>query len=195
MIIYGAGGHAKVVASALDEVNCYFEDNTERASFNNKDVYTYSAALLPDELVIIAIGDNAARKQCASKVKHDFGTAIHPSSVVDASIRIGVGTQILHGAIVQAGTTLGEHTIVNTGASVDHDCTIGSFCHIAPQVTLCGNVTIGSGTLIGAGATIIPGITIGDNCTIGAGSVVTKDIPSNVTAVGNPARIIKQNER
>ena len=38
-----------------------------------------------------------------------------------------------------------------------------------------------------------PGVTIGDKCIIGAGSVVTKDIPENSTAVGNPARVIKQN--
>ena len=42
------------------------------------------------------------------------------------------------------------------------------------------------------GAVILPGVTIGDNCVIGAGSVVTKDIPSNVVAVGNPCRIIKR---
>ena len=39
--------------------------------------------------------------------------------------------------------------------------------------------------------TILPGVTIGDNVTIGAGSVVTKDVPSNVVAVGNPCRVIK----
>jgi maltose O-acetyltransferase len=45
---------------------------------------------------------------------------------------------------------------------------------------------------IGGSVTILPGVTIGDNVTIGAGSVVVKDIPSNVVAVGNPARVIKK---
>lgn len=52
-------------------------------------------------------------------------------------------------------------------------------------------VTIGDNVWIGGGAIICPGVTIGDNTTIGAGSVVTKNIPSNVLAVGNPCRVIK----
>lgn len=53
-------------------------------------------------------------------------------------------------------------------------------------------VHIGKNCWIGAGAIIVPGITIGDNVVIGAGSVVTKDIPSNVVAVGNPCRILRE---
>ena len=53
-------------------------------------------------------------------------------------------------------------------------------------------VHIGKNCWIGAGALIMPGITIGDNSVIGAGSVVTKDIPSNVVAVGNPCRVLRE---
>ncbi len=53
-------------------------------------------------------------------------------------------------------------------------------------------VHIGKNCWIGAGAIILPGVTIGDNVVIGAGSVVTKDIPSNVVAVGNPCRIMRE---
>lgn len=53
-------------------------------------------------------------------------------------------------------------------------------------------VHIGSGVWIGAGAIILPGITIGENSVIGAGSVVTKDIPPNVVAVGNPCRVLRE---
>ncbi len=53
-------------------------------------------------------------------------------------------------------------------------------------------VHIGENCWIGAGALIMPGITIGDNVVIGAGSVVTKDIPSNVVAVGNPCRVQRE---
>ena len=53
-------------------------------------------------------------------------------------------------------------------------------------------VHIGKNCWIGAGALILPGVTIGDNVVIGAGSVVTKDIPSNVIAVGNPCRVLRE---
>jgi maltose O-acetyltransferase len=52
-------------------------------------------------------------------------------------------------------------------------------------------ITIGDDVWIGGGAIICPGVTIGNNSTIGAGSIVTKDIPANVVAVGNPCRIIR----
>ena len=53
-------------------------------------------------------------------------------------------------------------------------------------------VHIGRNCWIGAGAVIVPGVTIGDNTVIGAGSVVTKDIPANVVAVGNPCRVMRE---
>ncbi len=52
-------------------------------------------------------------------------------------------------------------------------------------------ITIGNNVWIGAQCIILAGVTIGDNCVIGAGSVVTRDIPSNVVAVGNPCRVLK----
>lgn len=54
------------------------------------------------------------------------------------------------------------------------------------------SVKIGRNCWIGAGAIILPGITIGDNVVVGAGSVVTKDLPSNVVAVGNPCKVLRE---
>ncbi len=87
---------------------------------------------------------------------------------------------------------------------------VGDYTMIAPNVTIAtaGHpilpelrekgyqynfpVHIGRNCWIGAGALIMPGVTIGDNAVIGAGSVVTKDLPSNVVAVGNPCRAIRE---
>lgn len=52
-------------------------------------------------------------------------------------------------------------------------------------------IKVGNDVWIGGGVTVLPGVTIGDNVVIGAGSVVTKDIPSNVVAYGNPCRVVK----
>ena len=86
-------------------------------------------------------------------------------------------------------------TLVREGATMGANCTIicgitiGKYSFIGPNATLCGGVSVGECSFIGAGATILPYIKIGKNCMIGAGSVVTKDIPDNVTAYGNPAKI------
>ena len=53
-------------------------------------------------------------------------------------------------------------------------------------------IKIGSGCWLGGGVIVLPGVTIGDGSVIGAGSVVTKDIPPNSLAVGNPCRVIKK---
>lgn len=87
--------------------------------------------------------------------------------------------------------------------------TIGDDCFIGPNVsiyTACHStdpverntrrewaepVTIGNNVWIGGSVTVLPGVNIGDNVTIGAGSVVTRDIPDNAVAVGNPCRTIR----
>ena len=53
-------------------------------------------------------------------------------------------------------------------------------------------VHIGRNCWLGAGVIVLPGVTIGDNTVVGAGSVVTKDLPSNVVAVGNPCRVMRE---
>lgn len=65
---------------------------------------------------------------------------------------------------------------------------------VAPQLReymYCAPVTIGDNCWIGANAVLCPGVTIGANTVIGAGSVVTRDIPANVVAAGNPCRVIR----
>ncbi|MDT2045913.1 sugar O-acetyltransferase [Priestia flexa] len=62
----------------------------------------------------------------------------------------------------------------------------------APYRTLTKPVTIGDNVWIGGNAIILPGVTIGNNSVIGAGSVVTKSIPENSLAIGNPCRVVKE---
>lgn len=107
---------------------------------------------------------------------------------------------------------MGKGVYANSNFTVvdDGDVFIGDFVMFGPNVTIAtaGHpirpdlrekalqynipVHIGNNVWVGAGAIILPGITIGDNSVIGAGSVVTKDIPENVVAVGNPCKILRQ---
>ena len=106
----------------------------------------------------------------------------------------------------------GQHVYANFNLTLvdDEAIFVGDFVKFGPGVVVCTAahpilpelrrkeyqfnlpVHIGSGVWIGAGAIILPGITIGENSVIGAGSVVTKDIPPNVVAVGNPCRVLRE---
>lgn len=193
MYLYGASGHAKVIADILQsqgkQLKGMVDDNP---AVNELMEYPVLHGLENPSPVIISIGDNKTRQKVAEKLqKSEFETAVHTSAVVSPHSVIESGTVVMQGAIIQAGSTIGKHCIVNTGASVDHDCVLGNFVHVSPHATLCGNVRVDEGTWIGAGTTVIQGVTIGKWCVIGAGAVVTKDIPDNVVVVGNPARILR----
>lgn len=106
--------------------------------------------------------------------------------------------------------TLGEGTYINMNCSFIDDgrITIGKAVMFGANVAIAtvghpirpdmrgymytDPVTIGDNCWIGANVTICPGVTIGENTVIGAGSVVTRDIPANVIAVGNPCRVLRE---
>ena len=106
---------------------------------------------------------------------------------------------------------MGKNVYANFNLTLvdDGEIYIGDYTMIGPNVTIAtaGHpvlpelrqeayqfnipVHIGKNVWIGAGVIILPGVTVGDNTVIGAGSVVTKDIPSDVVAVGNPCRVLR----
>ena len=106
---------------------------------------------------------------------------------------------------------LGKNVYINAGVKLVDDTHIyvGDYTMMGPNVVLAtaGHpidpvlrekglqynqpVHIGRNCWLGAGVIVMPGVTIGDNSVIGAGSVVTKDIPANVVAVGNPCRVLR----
>ena len=106
---------------------------------------------------------------------------------------------------------IGKNVYANYGLTLVDDTHIyvGDYTMFGPNVTIAtaGHpidpelrraglqynmpVRIGSNCWLGAGVIVMPGVTIGDNAVIGAGSIVTKDIPANVVAVGNPCRVIR----
>jgi sugar O-acyltransferase (sialic acid O-acetyltransferase NeuD family) len=136
-----------------------------------------------------SIGNNSVRKDTLKRLV-DLASinAIHPSSIISGTARLGKSIMIGAGAVINAQSVIGNGVICNTGSIVEHECTIGEHSHIAPGAVLCGNVTVGNGTFVGANAVIREGITIGNNVTIGAGTVVTKNIADDCRIVGNPQR-------
>ena len=115
----------------------------------------------------------------------------------------GVRLEVAEGAVLSIGkgTYLNRNTVVVCHESVE----IGAGCMVSWDVVImdtndhkvpgsspaAGAVTIGSGAWIGCRAIVLPGVTIGPGAVIGAGSVVTRDIPANSVAVGQPARVVR----
>lgn len=204
LIILGAGGHAKVVAEIAQSAGFYvvgfLDDYLNEAPLPGYKVLGATAlakdllAEDPSLQMVIAVGDNNARKQLATAMDawaDRFVTLVHPSAVVSPYAMIGLGTVVMPHATINAGARIGNHAILNTACSVDHDCFIGAFAHISPGVHLAGAVRVEEGAHLGVGVAVIPKVTIGAWSIVGAGASVIKDIPPRVVAVGVPARVIR----
>ncbi len=207
IILWGASGHAAVVADILRlqnhfEILGFLDDlhpQRHGQPFSNSTLLGSADSLKqlnPScDRVIIAVGNCTARLSLAAKARElglQLATAIHPSAVLATDVTIGLGSVIAAGAVINPGATLGENVIVNTSASVDHHCRIDDGAHIAPGAHLAGNVHVGRAAWIGLSAAVIQQRSIGDNSVIGAGAVVLDDIPAGVVAYGVPAKIIRK---
>jgi len=197
MLIYGSGGHAKVVLDCVKAnkrfIDGIFDDfSTKKELLKYPILGKYNPTELLDIPLVIAIGDNKIRKKVSEFIDHKFEKIIHPSALVSEYYEVGEGTVIFHNSVIQAGSKIGKHCIINTATSIDHDNELGDFVHVSPNATLSGTIKVGEGTWVGSGATVINNINIGKWCVIGAGAVITKDVPDFSVVVGNPGRIIKE---
>lgn len=125
--------------------------------------------------------------------------SIREDNIIGDHVVVGTGT------ILEFGNKIGNNVRIHSGcfmemAEIEDNAVIGPCVvmiddlHLpCPRMKECvGGVKIGRGAKIGANTTLLPGVKIGRNALIGAGSVVTKDIPQNAVAVGNPAKVIKR---
>ena len=203
ILIIGAGGHARVIGDIIrlqgHSVVGYLDDEPSLIGqqihgasvlgrIDTYQSYTY-------DKMVLGIGSNQIRFALQTGRLKDilddqWHKAIHPTAIIGDFTLIGVGTVIMAGVVINPGTEIHQHTIINTGAIVDHDCIISDYAHIAPGVNLAGGVKVGIGALVGVGASVIPYQSIGSWSIIGAGAVIIADLPSNVTTVGVPAKII-----
>ncbi|MDA9023556.1 acetyltransferase [Gammaproteobacteria bacterium] len=198
LIIYGAGGHAKVVGEAAYSLAIYekiifidpFIKKFIFTQHNPKFSLVSSYSILgiePETHSFCAIGDNAIREKVVSdNSKDNFIYIASNEAYISKFCDISPGAYIAPRASVNADASIGFHSIINTGSVVEHDCKINSFCHIGPNAALGGNVSLGDKVFIGGNAFINPNISICSDVTIGSGSVVTKNINEPGVYVGSP---------
>jgi sugar O-acyltransferase (sialic acid O-acetyltransferase NeuD family) len=197
LLVFGAGGHAKVVI-----------DTARSAGFTIAGVIgmpgqsesvlgvpvSHSANGIEADGFIVAIGDNAKRarvfaEQSASGMP--AAVVVAPSATISESVTLGAGTFVAPGAIVNVDARIGADAIVNTGCTIDHDCVVGDHALIGPTASLCGGAKVGVGATIGAGVSIVPLGSVGEWSVVGAGAAVVSDIPARTVAVGIPAHAIR----
>jgi len=205
VVVYGAGGHGKVVLDILLEsgvdVLGFLDDDQERVGqiVNGHKILGDFAYLDNDRSVSVAlgIGNNEIRRNIYEKLSQsnvNVTTAIHPKATLSKEITIGRGVVIMAGAIINPSVVIEDGVVVNTGASVDHDCHLEKFVQVWPGAHIAGTVRIGECSYIGMGANVIQNINIGKNVVVGAGAAVVDHIPDDVLAVGVPAKILRKVE-
>lgn len=112
--------------------------------------------------------------------------------VIGDNVEIGALNTVVIGTLDD--TIVAKYVKTDDHVHIGHNVRIGNNSMFAACVEISGSAKIGANSWIGPNSSIMNGIEIGDNAFIGLGAVVTKSLPNNVVAVGNPARVIKTRE-
>jgi sugar O-acyltransferase (sialic acid O-acetyltransferase NeuD family) len=207
LVIIGAGGHGREMLDIVEAVNAlgptwsfagFVADTQPPAEVLERRGAPY---LGPIEVLeqhpmayVIGIGDPTARRRIASRLDQAGcrpAVLVHPAATLGSDVEMAEGVVIAAGARVTTNVRIGRHSQLNINASVSHDCRLGDFVTISPASVVCGTVTIEDDVYVGANACIIQNLRIGARSMIGAGAVVVRDVPSDVTVGGVPARPLR----
>lgn len=194
IVIYGAGGHARVVIDTIREgrrdleVVGIIDDGADRPDEVMGIPVLGDVSILPElrergvrlaALGVGAVTHNALRAELFERLKRQgfsLPNLIHPAATVEPSARMGEGNQIFAGAVVSSNVRLGNNTIINCNAVVSHDCRIGDHVHLTPGALLAGSVGVGERTVIGMGVTIYLGVSVGADVMVANGNHILQDI-------------------
>ncbi len=216
IIIVGAGEQARVTIDNIEEQNKYEifgliaadnEDNISSKIYgynilckdrelpellnSNKDIKHYILGLG------ISVGGSLIHRESIYK---KLDKIIHPANIIHPTANISVRAKIGNGNIIEAyskicnGVSIGNHCLIQSFSSINHDQILGNNIMIACNVTLAGK-KIDDHSIIAEGSSIGFKKNIGKNCLVMDGSVLTKHMPDNTIAHGNPAKILKKNSK
>jgi sugar O-acyltransferase (sialic acid O-acetyltransferase NeuD family) len=209
IVIFGAGGFAREVLALLRDINAasnrwevlgFIDDDANIAGEVRDGIEVLGGRDWLDRRdvpVHLALGTGSPsvnRKLVADLERHvaGFPSLIHPSAVLTEHVRVGRGVVITAGNILTSQIAIDDFAMLNLACTVGHDVRIGRYVTVSPGCNISGNVVIREGCDVGTGTQLLQGVSVGEWSIIGAGAVVAKDLPANCTAVGVPARSIKE---
>ena len=213
LVILGAGGFAREASLLVEEINKAGGKNVASCNllgFIDEDEAKWGLVLrgypvlggwkalekLAESVqVICVVGDPADKKKMVERARslgRKFASLVHPEVALAGDVQLGEGVLINRGCIFTTNISIGSHVSINPGCGIGHDTVIGDFVTLMWHVNVSGAAEIGEGCVLGSKATVLQGKSIGGWSLVGAGAVVTSDLPGGCTAVGVPARVIKQ---
>ena len=209
LYIYCAGGFGKEVMDVARRKNAVSNTWSEIKFVDDviPDRMKYGADVVKfDDLIklnkiensefVIANGEPAARRKIFEKLHFQgvkFGTLIDNSTLVSETAVVEKGVVVTPLCSISSDATLSINSCVNTMSIIGHNVYIGINTVVSSMVNMGGGCLVGQNTYIGMGALIKDGVKIGSNTIIGMGSVVYNDVPDGVIALGNPARVMRNN--
>lgn len=209
LVVYGAGGFGREVAWLVEEINRvspqyeivgFVDDDPARVGqlLNGYPVHGVSHWLesASGMDVAVAVGDPVSRMRIVQRIRNfgvSFPNLVHPSVMMGREVSMGVGNIICAGCILTVNIRLGDFCQLNLKTTVGHDAVLEPFATSACGVDFAGYSRLGVGTYFGNHATVLQSVRVGHFTTVGAGAVVNRDLPPGVTAVGVPAKVIKEN--
>lgn len=194
VILYGGGGHAKMLIDLLRGGNTYriagILDDGMPAGSQIMGIPILGGGELLAELYasgvrqavngVGGVGQVSVRIKVFEKLAKagfSFPVVVHPSAIVEPSASLAPGAQVFARAYVGGEARVGFGAIASTGCLISHDCLLEDYSIVSPGAILAGEVRIGKGALVGMGVTINLKVSIGEFAKIGNSATVKADIP------------------
>ena len=157
---------------------------------NIDDIYKFK-----DTSVAIGVANPTIKKNILNKIgdNYNFPCFISKNAWISSNVKIGKGVIIYPNVSVNHETKIDEFVVINMNCAIGHNSIIQKCSSLAPGVNFAGFTNVGAFAEIGIGVSTIQNIKIGKGSIIGGQAMLINDVPENVKVVGNPGRIVLNN--